>query len=225
MSDDNPQRDGLKRERADDGDNFADVSQRDSKRVADRNGEPAAVSRPLGLMSPGPGLDSDTCASASADTKTSPKIQPGLTAGKDENMFYPETYDKFDPNCLVADGDPQNSKVFSFSSSSSSFFFSVYQFFIEISFYFFFSTTDGRRKDAFHQIHEQGARSVVPALRARAQGVFARWHHGVSRRGGRQDEHQRSVQFGTRVGLERHHGRFQTFVRKDSRCMCPAHHE
>jgi hypothetical protein len=35
----------------------------------------------------------------------------GLTSTKDPNMFYPESYDTFDPECLVADGDAQNSRV------------------------------------------------------------------------------------------------------------------
>ncbi len=70
-------------------------AQRDPKRLADSNGEPSAA----------PGTYSGD------DAKIVPKPQPGLTASKDENMFYPENYDKFDPNCLVADGDPQKSKV------------------------------------------------------------------------------------------------------------------
>ena len=60
------------------------LAERDSKRAKDRDGDAA----------PAPSNPS-----------------PGLTVGKDENMFYPETYDKFDPDCVVADGDPQNSKV------------------------------------------------------------------------------------------------------------------
>jgi hypothetical protein len=82
----------------------SDAVQRDSKRSADANGDPSAA----------PGTrSSDPPAQVQAprDAQIVPKPQPGLTASKDENMFYPENYDKFDPNCLVADGDPQNSKV------------------------------------------------------------------------------------------------------------------
>lgn len=60
--------------------------------------------------------ESDVAAAAPAQVPTpvstdAPKPKLGLTAIKGANMFYPETYDKFDPDCLITDGDPQTSKV------------------------------------------------------------------------------------------------------------------
>ena len=37
--------------------------------------------------------------------------KPGKPQKKDPNMFYPETYDQFDPECVVSDGEPQMSRA------------------------------------------------------------------------------------------------------------------
>jgi hypothetical protein len=85
----------------------ADVAKRprDDDDGGDDRGPAAAIAPDVVQRDAKKGCDAKGAAVPAAGFKN------GLTSVKDPNMFYPETYDAFDPDCVVADGDAQNSKV------------------------------------------------------------------------------------------------------------------
>lgn len=83
--------------------------ERDSKRFDD-NGTPAPAP-PSTIAPPPPPIVAAAGAGAGAGAGPSGSHKLGMTATKDADKFYPENYDSFDPDCVVADGDPQTSRV------------------------------------------------------------------------------------------------------------------
>lgn len=81
---------------------------------------PAATSRTTGAPVPNAEKMKALVAAsvkAAAETKakeeeaSKPKLMPALTEERDPHMLYPDTYSTFDPDKVVAEGDPQTSKV------------------------------------------------------------------------------------------------------------------